>query len=312
LIEVHRLSKRYGSTLAVDDLTFTARAGRITALVGRTGAGKSTILRMLLGLVHPTNGHALITGHRLVDLTLPATTVGAMLDAGWVYPHRSAHTHLKCVALSAGLSARRVDAVLDRVDLGDAAGSKIADFSSGMMQRLGIAAALLGDPPVVVVDEPFHALDEAADAAWIRKILAEFARDGRTVLVAGRTVSEIALLADELLIVHDGRLAAQCTSDEFIAQTGGTMVQVRSPQLFKLEKELLAMGIPTYRDDGGLHTASGTQHMPSLLVAAAKRREVTMLAAPYEIELSEVTTDCVSLDDGFVNLISNDAGAAHD
>ncbi|SNT50172.1 ATP-binding cassette domain-containing protein [Rhodococcoides kyotonense] len=310
MIEAHRLTKRYGSTLAVDDLTFTAREGRITALLGRVGAGKSTILRMLLGLAHPTSGHAFIDGHHPADLALPATTIGALLDAGWVYPHRSARTHLRCAALSGGLPTRSVDEVLEQVDLGDAAGMKIAAFSSGMLQRLGMAAALLGDPPMVVVDEPFNE-GEPADVAWTRGMLARLARDGRTVLVASRSASEIALLADDLVIIDDGRLLTRCTSEEFVALTGGTMLHIRSPQLSKLEEALLAKEIPTSRDSSR-HTERGTEQVPSLLVAAAERREIAMIAASHELVLSEVTTDRGSFEDVFVNLIRDAAGATHD
>ncbi|AQA21198.1 ABC transporter family protein [Rhodococcus sp. MTM3W5.2] len=306
MIEAHRLTKRYGSTRAVDDLSFTARAGRVTALLGRSGAGKSTTLRMLLGLDHPTSGHALIGGRPLRDLERPSTEVGAILDADWIYRYRSARTHLRWVALTGRISLRRVDAVLEQVDLTYAADERIDTFSDGMLQRLGVAAALLGDPSVVIADAPFDERGQG-DVAWIRGMLAQCARDGRTVLVSGRSVPEIAILADDLVIVHHGRVVTQCTTDEFIAQAGGGMLKVRSPQLSKLDDALRAKGIPTFSSPD-LHVESETEQAPSLLVAATNRREVGTIAAVHELELSEVATSDSSLEDVFVNLISDADG----
>ncbi|WP_137873811.1 ATP-binding cassette domain-containing protein [Rhodococcus sp. Q] len=306
MIETHQLTKRYGRTLAVDDLSFTAREGRITALLGRRGAGKSTTLRMLMGLDHPTSGHALIDGRPVRDLKRPSTKVGAVLDTGWVYPYRSARMHLRWLALSGGLSLRRVDAVLEQVDLAYAADKRIDSFSRGMLLRLGIAAALLGDPPVVVVDEPFDER-EAVDVAWIRGVLTQFVRDGRTVLVADRVVAEIAMFAEDLVILHHGRLVSQCTTDEFVAQTGSDILKVRSPQLSKLNEALHAKGIPTSSTDS-IHIEHGAEHAPSLLVATAQRHEVATIAATEELVLSEVTTSRSSLDETFATLISSAGG----
>ncbi|WP_156042628.1 ABC transporter ATP-binding protein [Rhodococcus sp. UNC363MFTsu5.1] len=306
VIEAHRLTKRYGSTLAVDDLSFTARAGRVTALLGRSGAGKSTTLRMLLGLDHPTSGRALIGGRPFRDLERPSTEVGAILDAGWIYRYRSARTHLRWVALTGRVSLRCVDAVLEQVDLAYAADERIDSFSGGMLQRLGVASALLGDPSMVVADAPFDDRGQG-DIAWIRGVLAQCAREGRTVLVSGRSVPEIAVLADDLIVVDHGRLVARCTTDEFIAQAGGGMLKVRSPQLSKLEDALRAKGIPTFSSPDQ-HVESEAEQAPSLLVAAANRREVGAIAAVLELELSEVATSNSTLEDAFMNLVSGADG----
>ncbi|WP_176459767.1 ATP-binding cassette domain-containing protein [Rhodococcus sp. OK302] len=249
------MTKHYGDILAVDDMSFTVREGRITGLLGRKDSGKSTILRMLIGLDHSTSGHAYIDGRPFRELERPPTKVGAVLDADWVYPHRSARTHLRCLARSGGLSVRRVDAVLEQVDLMFAADQHVQYFSGGMLQRLALAAALLGDPAVVILDEPFDDR-EPEDIVWVRGLLARLSGEGRTVFVSSRVAAEISVLAEDLVVIDRGRVVARCTTDEFVAQTGTAMLRVRSPQLWKLKEQLHAKGIVTNTDDDALLVAA--------------------------------------------------------
>lgn len=305
MIQAQGVVKRYGAALAIDDVSFTARPGRITALVGPPGAGKTTLLRMLLGLDRPTDGVALIAGHRFADIRRPLTKVGAVLDPGRVYPHRSARTHLRWQALAAGVPVRRVEKVLEHTDVAFAADQQISSFSVGMLQRLAIAGALLGDPAVLLIDGPFDNR-EPEDIIWIRAILAQLAGEGRTVLVTGRTVTEIVMFADDLVLLDQGRLVADCTTDHFIAQVGGEMIQLRSPQLQKLDEALRAHDITTGR--AGM-TPAGDRSGPasSLVIAAPRRREVGMIVAREQIVLSEVCCGGRPLEDA-VRTVITEAG----
>jgi ABC-2 type transport system ATP-binding protein len=219
VIEIRQLTKRYGAVAAVDGLTFRAEPGRVTGFLGPNGAGKTTTLRTLLGAVTATSGEALVDGRRYADLAAPSRTVGALLDAGAGYPGRRARTHLRCLAAGAGIPARRVDEVLEQVGLAAAAGRRIGTFSLGMRQRLGLAAALLGDPAVLVLDEPVNGLD-VDGIRWVRGLLRELAGQGRTVLVSSHLLAEVEQTADRLVVVAHGRLLADTTVAELAGDSG--------------------------------------------------------------------------------------------
>jgi ABC-2 type transport system ATP-binding protein len=204
-VSVHGLGKRFGPVTAVRDLTFDVAAGRVTGFLGPNGAGKSTTLRMILGLVRPTAGTALIGGRRYADLPEPRRTVGAVLEATGFHPGRRGRDHLRVAARAAGLPAGRVDEVLDRVGLNDAAGRRVRGYSLGMRQRLGLAGALLGDPEVLILDEPGNGLDPAG-TAWLRGLMRALAGEGRTVLYSSHVLAEVAQTVDHLVVVHDGAL----------------------------------------------------------------------------------------------------------
>jgi ABC-2 type transport system ATP-binding protein len=204
-IEIERLSKRFGDVAAVDDLSFTVREGAVTGFLGPNGAGKSTTLRMLLGLVTPSGGTATIGGRRYADLDAPFRHVGAILEADAFHPGRRARDHLHVLAVAAGLPLSRVDAVLDEVDLADAGHRRVKGFSLGMRQRLGLAGALLGEPAVLILDEPANGLDPEG-IAWLRRLLRGLAADGRTILVSSHVLSEVAQTVDHVVIIHAGRL----------------------------------------------------------------------------------------------------------
>src|SRR5689334_23918602 len=208
MIEAIGLTKRYGRTVAVDDLSFTVQPGRVTGFLGPNGAGKSTTMRMILGLDRPTAGRVLIDGKPYTELHRPLRTVGALLDAKWVHPNRSARAHLRWLAKSNGLPGKRVDEVLDAVGLRQVAGKNAGGFSLGMSQRLGIAAALLGDPKVLLFDEPVNGLDPEG-ILWIRTFMQNLAAEGRTVLVSSHLLSEMALTASELVVIGKGKLISQ-------------------------------------------------------------------------------------------------------
>jgi ABC-2 type transport system ATP-binding protein len=203
VIEVRSLTKRYGDRRAVDDLTFTAPAGRVTGFLGPNGAGKTTTFRCLLGLAEPTSGEALVDGRRYRELAAPRRQVGAVLESTGFHPSRRGRDHLRVLARSAGLDERRIDAVLTTVGLGDAAARPVGGYSLGMKQRLGLAGALLGDPPVVVLDEPANGLDPEG-VRWVRQLLRVWADEGRTVLVSSHQLAEIAQVVDRVVIVRDG------------------------------------------------------------------------------------------------------------
>ena len=228
MIEVKELTKRYGSTLAVDALSFDLRPGTVTGFLGANGSGKSTTMRLILGLDRPDAGRACIGGRRLRDLRWPLREVGSLLEARAFHPGRSARSHLAALAASNAIAPQRVDEVLDLVGLTSAAGRRAGKFSLGMAQRLGIAAALLGDPPVLLLDEPVNGLDPAG-IHWIRDLLTSLAAQGRVVFVSSHLISEMALMADRLIVIGQGRLLAD------------TSVAVMSAGAPSLEAAFLAM-----------------------------------------------------------------------
>ncbi|MGW4208059.1 ABC transporter ATP-binding protein [Lentzea sp. NPDC004789] len=290
MIEAIGLTKRYGRTVAVDDLSFTVQPGRVTGFLGPNGAGKSTTMRMILGLDRPTAGRVLIDGKPYTELNRPLRTVGALLDAKWVHPNRSARAHLKWLAVSNGLPAERVDAVLEAVGLTQVANKKAGGFSLGMSQRLGIAAALLGDPRVLLFDEPVNGLDPEG-ILWIRTFMQNLAAEGRTVLVSSHLLSEMALTASELVVIGKGKLISQGSTSEFIDRSTGNSVLVRSPQLFKLGPLLVDKGF-TVRDG-----ADG-----ALSVSGATSDQIGDIAAANGVVLHELSPQRGSLEEAFMQL----------
>ena len=228
MISVRGLTKEYGGLRAVDDLTFDVEAGKVTGFLGPNGAGKSTTMRMMMGLDRPTAGTATVNGRRYADLATPLREVGALLDAGAMHPGRTGRAHLRVAARTSGIPIARVDEVIEQVGLGSAARRRIKGYSLGMRQRLGIAAALLGDPGVLLFDEPVNGLD-LDGVRWIRSLLRGFADEGRTVLVSSHLMSEMQLIADRVIVIGRGRLVADVTVGEMLRGLGARRIRVRTP-----------------------------------------------------------------------------------
>ncbi|GAA3804130.1 MULTISPECIES: ABC transporter ATP-binding protein [Amycolatopsis] len=287
MIEARGLTKHYGKTLAVNDLSFDVAPGEVTGFLGPNGAGKSTTMRMILGLDNPTSGQVTIGGKRYTELKNPLRTVGALLDAKWVHPNRSARAHLAWMAKSNHIPARRVEEVLDIVGLTSVAGKRAGGFSLGMSQRLGIAAALLGDPEVLLFDEPVNGLDPEG-ILWIRKFMHRLADEGRTVFVSSHLLSEMALTASNLVVIGKGKLISQSTTKEFVARASENTVKVRSPQLAKL-RSLLPADSATDTDDG-------------ILVSGLDSDKIGELAASNGIVLHELSPQTGSLEQAFMQI----------
>ncbi|MGI8578673.1 MAG: ABC transporter ATP-binding protein [Nocardioidaceae bacterium] len=290
MIEAHDLSKRYGDKLAVDHLSFTVTPGRVTGFLGPNGAGKSTTMRLILGLDRPNTGSATIFGRRYRDLAQPLRVVGALLEAKAVHTGRSAYNHLLVLAQTQGLPRRRVDEVIDLIGLQSVAGKRAGGFSLGMGQRLGIAAALLGDPQVLILDEPVNGLDPEG-ILWIRNLMKRLASEGRTVFVSSHLMNEIAVTADHLIVIGRGKLIADCTTGEFIERNTEKSVLVKSPDARRLREVLTAEG-GRVRDavDGAVSVSS---------LAAPRIGE---LAAREGLVLHELTPQRASLEEAFMEL----------
>jgi len=293
MIEVTGLTKTFGSTTAVDDVTFTVRPGIVTGFLGPNGAGKTTTMRLILGLDRPTAGTALIGGRPYRELQRPLRTVGALLDAKWVHPNRSARAHLRWMAASNGLPASLVEEVLRQVGLTEVANKRAGGFSLGMSQRLGLAGALLGDPQVLLFDEPVNGLDPEG-IVWIRRFMQALAAEGRTVLVSSHLLSEMAQTADHLLVIGRGRLIADTSVDAFVAQASEAVVRVRSPQLDVLRAALAERGHAVHDDDG------------ALVVTGATAAEVGELAAARSVVLHELAGQQASLEEAFMKMTGGD------
>ncbi|WP_328922467.1 ABC transporter ATP-binding protein [Streptomyces griseoaurantiacus] len=290
MIELEGLTKRYGEKLAVDHLTFTVRPGVVTGFLGPNGAGKSTTMRMMLGLDRPTEGHVRIDGQRYEDLTDPLKYIGALLDAKAMHGGRSAHNHLLCLAQSNGIPASRVHEVLDTVGLTSVARKKAKGFSLGMGQRLGIAGALLGDPRILMFDEPVNGLDPEG-IHWIRTLMKSLAAQGRTVFVSSHLMSEMALTADHLVVIGQGRLLADTTMADFIARNSRAFVRVRSPQYEQLRDALHQAGITVVEAGGGALEVDGDMAEP-----------IGELAARHHLVLHELSPRQASLEEAFMRL----------
>ncbi|HWD83057.1 MAG TPA: ABC transporter ATP-binding protein [Kribbella sp.] len=248
MIEAKGLTKRYGETVAVDNLSFEVKPGKVTGFLGPNGAGKSTTMRMILGLDTPTGGSVTIDGQLYRDLKRPLTKVGALLDAKWVHPNRSARSHLAWMAASNKLPKSRVEEVLALVGLTDVAGKRAGNYSLGMSQRLGIAGALLGDPEILLFDEPVNGLDPEG-IVWIRQFMHRLADEGRTVFVSSHLLSEMALTAEELVVIGRGKLISQSSTTDFVDRASGSSIKVRSPQLDELQSVLQQNSLSTRIED---------------------------------------------------------------
>jgi ABC-2 type transport system ATP-binding protein len=290
MIEACGLVKRYGSAVAVDGLSFTVRAGVVTGFLGPNGSGKSTTMRLLLGLDAPDAGEARISGRRYADLPWPLREVGSVLEARSFHPGRSAHDHLLALAQANDIPATRVGEVLDLVGLAGVAGKRAGTFSLGMGQRLGIAAALLGDPGLLVLDEPANGLDPEG-IAWMRTLVRSLAAEGRGVLISSHLISEMALTADRVVVIGQGKLIAEASVAELSARTAGRRVLVRSPDPGSLAAALDAAGARVERSAGG-----------SLLVGGMTAEVIASLAAAHGIAVHELTPQSASLEETYMEL----------
>jgi ABC-2 type transport system ATP-binding protein len=293
MIEAQGLTKRYGDTLAVDNLTFSVAPGKITGFLGPNGAGKTTTMRMILGLDQPTSGQVTVNGQPFAQLARPMREVGALLDAKALHGGRSAYNHLLCLAQSNNLPKGRINEVLALVGLSDVAKKRARGFSLGMGQRLGIAAALLGDPEILMFDEPVNGLDPEG-ILWIRNLMKALAAEGRTIFVSSHLMSEMENTADHLLVIGRGKLIADCTVDEFIAANSQQRVRVRTPQQEQLSKVLAGAG-GTVRDDGD----------GSIVVSGLNAGQVGDLAYENSVRLHELAPIQASLEQAFMELTAS-------
>ncbi|MFC8382670.1 MULTISPECIES: ABC transporter ATP-binding protein [unclassified Nocardia] len=290
MIELKGLTKQFGQTVAVQDLTFTVRPGLVTGFLGPNGAGKSTTMRMILGLDKPTAGSALIDGKQYQQLERPLTQVGALLDAKWVHPNRSARAHLEWLAASNDIPKSRVEEVLRLVGLSEVANKNAGGFSLGMSQRLGLAGALLGDPKVLLFDEPVNGLDPEG-ILWIRRFMQRLAAEGRTVLVSSHLLSEMSQTAEQLIVIGRGQLMFDGTTQEFIDRASEQSVRVRSPQLDQLRSLLTSHGM-TVKEDGDA----------ALIVAGVTSDEVGKVAGTNNVTLYELAPQQASLEEAFMRM----------
>jgi ABC-2 type transport system ATP-binding protein len=290
VIEVRDLSKSYRGKLVVDRLSFTVQPGRVTGFLGPNGAGKSTTMRLIVGLDHPLSGRATIGGKRYAELSRPLRVIGALLDAESVHPGRTAYSHLLFLAQSQGISRRRVSDVLDLVGLHDVACDRAGTYSLGMRQRLGIAVALLGDPQVLILDEPINGLDPDG-IFWIRNLMKTLADEGRTVFVSSHLMGEMAVTADNLIVIGRGRLIANCSTAAFIEGGSHKSVLVKSADPGRLRAALVAAGGRISSDENG-----------GLVVRSLDARHVGEVASRAGIALWELSPQMASLEDAFREL----------
>ncbi len=290
MIEIENVSKRYGEKLAVDGLDFVVRPGIVTGFLGPNGAGKSTTMRMIAGLDEPTAGRVLVNGKDYRRVAAPMAELGILLEARAVHTGRSARNHLLALAQTNGIGRRRVDEVIDMVGLTDVAGKRAGGFSLGMGQRLGIASALLGDPRVIVLDEPVNGLDPEG-VLWIRNLLKGLAAEGRTVFVSSHLMSEMALTATRLVVVGRGRLIADTTVEEFTARAGSGTVTVRTPQAARLRELLLGPDITVTSEQ------SDVLHVQGLTA-----EQIGTIAWQGRLPVFELTAQHASLEEAFMQL----------
>ena len=291
MIEAHELTKRYGEKTAVDGLSFVVRPGTVTGFLGPNGAGKSTTMRMVVGLDAPTSGSVAVNGRRYPQHSAPLQEVGALLEAKSIHPGRSAYHHLNALALSHGIPRRRVEEVIELTGLQPVARKRAGAFSLGMGQRLGIAAALLGDPATVMLDEPVNGLDPEG-VLWMRNLLTGLAAEGRTVFVSSHLMSEMALVADHLIVVGRGRLLADTTVKDLVRAAGGDTVRVATADPARLREVLAGPGIEITGE-------AGTEE---LHVVGMTARAIGYKAAEHGIPLFELSDRTVSLEQAFMDL----------
>jgi ABC-2 type transport system ATP-binding protein len=289
VIEVERLTKRFGKTVAVEDLSFRVEPARVTGFLGPNGAGKTTTLKVILGLARPSSGRTTIAGRSYRALDQPMRRVGAVLETSNYHPGRSGRNHLRVLAAATGIPQTRVEEVLELVAMKDVARRRVKGYSLGMRQRLGLAAALLGDPEVLVLDEPANGLDPAG-IRWLRDLLRSLAGQGRTVFVSSHQLAEIEQIADDVIVIHRGKFIAQAAIAELASQATAR-VRVRSPEADRLRELLATEGISVEALDGGV-----------LGVREATSERVGELAAANGIVLHELTPETATLEEAFLEL----------
>ncbi|WUH97048.1 ATP-binding cassette domain-containing protein [Spirillospora sp. NBC_00431] len=290
MITLRELTKRYGDKTAVDALSLEIAAGKVTGFLGPNGAGKSTTMRMIVGLDHPTAGEALVGGRRYAGIARPIREVGALLDAGSVHPGRSARAHLLAMARSNGIPRPRVDEVLGLVGLESVAARRVGSYSLGMRQRLGIAGALLGDPAVLMFDEPVNGLDPDG-VLWVRRLMRGLAAEGRTVFVSSHLMSEMQRTADRLVVLGRGRLLTDAPMAEVIARGSGNAVRVRSPRATDLAARLAAVGAEVHHPE-----------KDELRVTGLQRDRVGLIAHEIGVPVLELTAVEASLEEAYMDL----------
>jgi ABC-2 type transport system ATP-binding protein len=303
LIEARELTKRFGDKVAVDHLSFTVEPGRVTGFLGPNGAGKSTTMRLILGLDRPQSGTATIGGLTYEQLPRPLRVVGALLESRALHPGRSARNHLLFLAETQGFPARRVDEVLDLVGLTAVARKRVGGFSLGMTQRLGIAAAMLGDPAVLLLDEPVNGLDPEG-IRWVRTLMRQLAGEGRTIFVSSHLMNEMAVTADHLIVIGRGRLIAESSTEDFIKRSSERSVLVRTPQADRLAELITAAGGHIEPEaaapgNGGGSTPAG------LIVTGLEAPRIGELAASASLVLYELTPRLASLEEAFMELTAD-------
>ena len=291
MIDARQLTKRYGEKTAVDGLEFVVKPGTVTGFLGPNGAGKSTTMRMIVGLDAPTSGSVTVNGQRYARHRAPLQEVGALLEAKSIHPGRSAYHHLRALALTHGIPRRRVEEVIELAGLGSVAKKRAGAFSLGMGQRLGIAAALLGDPQTVMLDEPVNGLDPEG-VLWIRNLLTSLAGEGRTVFVSSHLMSEMALVADHLIVVGRGRLLADTTVGDLVREAGGDTVHVATQEPARLREVLAGPEV-------GIEGRIGSEE---LQVTGLSAREIGLKAAEHGIALFQLSTRQMSLEQAFMDL----------
>jgi ABC-2 type transport system ATP-binding protein len=290
VIEARNLTKRYGDTIAVSDLSFDVRPGQVTGFLGPNGSGKSTTMRMIMGLDAPDSGAVTVNGLKYRELPWPLREVGGLLEANAIHPGRSARNHLLALAQSNDLPVARVDEVLEMVGLSAVSKKRAGTFSLGMGQRLGIAAALLGDPSTLLFDEPINGLDPEG-IRWVRRLLKSLAAEGRTVFVSSHLMSEMALTADNLVVIGRGRLIAEMPVKEFVERSSGRFVRARAAQSDELTTVLTNAGAHIEREEDG-----------ALAVKGVTAEDVGELAFRAGLALAELSPQTASLEDAFMEL----------
>ena len=298
MISVEGLTKRFGATVAIDDLSFEVQAGRVTGFLGPNGSGKSTTMRCMVDLDRPQTGLVRFAGRRYREFADPLRSIGVLLDASYIHPGRSARHHLDWLAMSNHLERTRVDEVLELVGLTEVAQRRVKTFSLGMKQRLGLAATMLGDPEVIILDEPANGLDPEG-IRWMRDMLRYLAGQGRAVLVSSHQLSEIALMAEDLVVIGRGRLIAQEPAPEFIARHTTTRVRVRSPQIDDLANSMRAQGAEVV-------SLGETPSIDQVLVTGLTMTEIGELAHRHGAVLYELAAVTDSLEDAFLAVTKND------
>jgi ABC-2 type transport system ATP-binding protein len=307
MIEATELTKDYGEKRAVDGITFTVRPGIVTGFLGPNGSGKSTTMRLILGLDAPTKGDVHVNGRHYRDHASPLHEVGALLEARSVHTGRSAYNHLRALAQTHGIPRSRVDEMIELVGLQEVARKRVGQFSLGMGQRLGIAAALLGDPATVVLDEPVNGLDPEG-VHWVRNLLKQLAREGRTVFVSSHLMSEMSMTADHLIVIGRGRLIADMAVDEFVRRASGARVRVVSPAATRLRELVAGPQVTVKSSESGV-----------LEVEGLTAQQIGEIAAANDVVLHELTPVQASLEEAFMELTREDveykaldAGAEHE